>query len=79
MRFGNTVCGGGSFGAEKVLAIDIDPEAVKVSAENVKLNRCTDTVEVRQGNLIDGVDFKAGYNCGKPHGRSRDASHRTYA
>ena len=46
-------------GAEKVLAIDIDPEGVKVSAENVKLNRCTDTVEVRQGNLIDGVDFKA--------------------
>ena len=30
-----------------------------MSAENVKLNRCTDTVEVRQGNLIDGVDFMA--------------------
>lgn len=51
--------GAALLGAEKVLAIDIDPEVVKVSAENVKLNRCTDTVEVRQGNLIDGVDFKA--------------------
>ncbi|MCG4732754.1 50S ribosomal protein L11 methyltransferase [Casaltella massiliensis] len=51
--------GAALLGAEKVLAIDIDPEAVKVSAENVKLNRCTDTVEVRQGNLIDGVDFMA--------------------
>ena len=51
--------GAALLGAEKVLAIDIDPEGVKVSAENVKLNRCTDTVEVRQGNLIDGVDFKA--------------------
>lgn len=46
-------------GAEKTLAIDIDPEAVKVSEENIELNKCRDRVDVRQGNLIDGVDFKA--------------------
>lgn len=46
-------------GAGEVLAIDIDPEAVKVSSENVALNRCSDKVKVCHGNLVEGIDFKA--------------------
>lgn len=59
-------CGSGilSIGASlldagETLAIDIDPEAVKVSGENVALNNCSDKVTVQQGNLVDGIDFKA--------------------
>lgn len=51
--------GAALLGASKVLAVDIDPEAVKVSKENVALNGCSDEVEVRYGNLVEGIDFKA--------------------
>lgn len=59
-------CGSGilSIGASlleagETLAIDIDPEAVKVSNENIVLNNCHERVIVRQGNLVEGIDFKA--------------------
>ena len=45
--------------AGKIMAIDIDPEAVKVSKENSALNNCENKIEVRCGNLVDGIDFKA--------------------
>ena len=45
--------------AGKIMAIDIDPEAVKVSKENSALNNCEHKIEVRCGNLVDGIDFKA--------------------
>ncbi len=39
-------------GARSVLAIDIDPDAVLVAGRNVRQNNVTDTVEVRQGDLL---------------------------
>lgn len=48
--------GAALFGAGSVLAIDIDPDAVRVAAENVKHNRVDRVVSVRQGNLLDHVD-----------------------
>ena len=48
--------GAALFGAGNVLAIDIDPDAVRVAAENVKHNQVDNTVTVRQGNLLDHVD-----------------------
>ncbi len=70
MKKGNTVldvgCGSGilsigaaKLGASETLAVDIDPEAVKVTYENVMLNRCDDRVYVREANLVEGVDFTA--------------------
>ena len=47
--------GAALMGAGRVLAIDIDPDAVKVAAENVSHNHVSDIVEVRQGNLLDHV------------------------
>lgn len=47
--------GAALMGAGRVLAIDIDPDAVKVAAENVAHNHVSDIVEVRQGNLLDHV------------------------
>ena len=46
-------------GAGNTLAVDIDPEAVKVASENVVLNGCSDRVAVMEGNLVEGIDFKA--------------------
>jgi ribosomal protein L11 methyltransferase len=48
--------GAALFGAGNVLAVDIDPDAVRVAAENVKNNHVDDIVSVRQGNLLDHVD-----------------------
>ena len=48
--------GAALFGAGNVLAIDIDPDAVRVADENVKHNRVDGIVSVRQGNLLDHVD-----------------------
>ena len=48
--------GAALLGAGDVLAVDIDPDAVRVAAENVKHNRVDSVVEVRQGNLLDHVD-----------------------
>ena len=48
--------GAALLGAEKVLAVDIDPDAVRVAAENVIRNRVNDIVRVQHGNLLDRVD-----------------------
>ncbi len=57
--------GGALLGAKKVLGVDIDPEAVRVSLENVEMNShkmgeidgCE--VQIRKGDLTKGIDFKA--------------------
>ena len=45
--------GAAKLGAGHVLAIDIDPDAVKVASENVVLNGVDQSVSVRQGNLLE--------------------------
>ena len=47
--------GASLLGAGRVLAIDIDPDAVKVARENVTHNHVENTVSVQQGNLLDRV------------------------
>ena len=47
--------GAALLGAGHVLAIDIDPDAVKVARENTANNRVDNTVSVQQGNLLDRV------------------------
>ncbi len=46
----------GLLGAGSVLAVDIDPDAVRVAAENVHHNGLDHVIDVRQGNLLDHVD-----------------------
>ena len=46
----------GIFGAGSVLAVDIDPDAVRVAQENVTHNHLDHIVSVHQGNLLDRVD-----------------------
>lgn len=48
--------GAALLGAGHVLAVDIDPDAVKVAAENVAKNHVESTVTVQQGNLLEKVD-----------------------
>ena len=43
-------------GAEKITAVDIDPDAVRVAQENAALNGLADRIDVRQGDLIEGLD-----------------------
>ena len=43
-------------GAGHVLAVDIDPDAVRVARENVAHNGLDRKVDVRQGNLLDHVN-----------------------
>ncbi|MFZ5595944.1 MAG: 50S ribosomal protein L11 methyltransferase [Bacillota bacterium] len=45
-------------GASGVVALDVDPLAVKVAGENVRENNLGDRIEVRQGNLLDGIDLR---------------------
>ena len=47
--------GAALLGAGHVLAIDIDPDAVKVAKENVQKNHVENKVSVQQGNLLDRV------------------------
>ena len=42
-------------GADDVLAIDIDPLAVRTARENVEKNRLNDKITVRQGDLLEGA------------------------
>ncbi len=46
----------GLFGAGSILAVDIDPDAVRVAADNVHHNGLDDKVSVCQGNLLDHID-----------------------
>ncbi len=43
-------------GAQPVVAIDIDPVAVRTARENVAQNGLTGQIEVRQGDLLQGVE-----------------------
>ena len=47
--------GAALLGASHVLAIDIDPDAVRVAAENVAKNHVEQIVSVQEGNLLDRV------------------------
>ena len=47
--------GAALLGAGHILAIDIDPDAVRVAAENVKLNHVQHLISVQEGNLLDHV------------------------
>ena len=46
-------------GAEDVLGIEIDPRAVDVAKENVRLNGFDDKIRILQGDLTKGADIKA--------------------
>lgn len=46
-------------GAQKVVAVDIDEVACKVSKSNAQINSVGDTVEIKNGNLMDVVRGKA--------------------
>ena len=48
--------GAALFGARSVLAVDIDPDAVKVAKENVNHNGVSDVVTVQYGDLLKQVD-----------------------
>ena len=45
-------------GADKVLALDFDPVAVKAAGENVALNHLADKVTVRNSDLLKAADMK---------------------
>lgn len=46
-------------GAKESIGIDIDPNAITVSIDNIKLNGLADKVNVYQGDLTKGIDIKA--------------------
>lgn len=46
-------------GARKVIGVDIDEVAYRVSKSNVKINSVEDIVQIKHGNLMDVVDEKA--------------------
>ena len=48
--------GAALLGASHVLAVDIDPDAVKVASENVSKNHVDHSVTVQQGDLLKKVD-----------------------
>lgn len=43
-------------GAQDVLAIDIDPVAVRVARDNITLNGLSDRIAAREGDLLEAVD-----------------------
>ncbi len=50
---------GALLGASECLGIDIDPDAVSVANENIRINKLEDKVAAQYGNLTEGVDYKA--------------------
>ena len=46
-------------GADECLGIDIDPDAVRVSKENIEKNGLTDKIRAQYGDLTEGVDYQA--------------------
>ena len=42
-------------GANGIVAVDIDPDAVRVARENVAHNGLSDRIEVRKGDLLQGL------------------------
>ncbi len=45
-------------GANDVLGVEIDNDAVQVARENIERNGCSSTVKVIQGDLTKGIDYK---------------------
>ena len=43
-------------GAKDIVAVDIDPDAVRVARENVAHNGLTDAIDVRRGDLLQGLN-----------------------
>ncbi len=48
--------GAALLGARDVLAVDIDPSAVKVARENIEHNGLSNRVHAVEGNLLEGID-----------------------
>ena len=46
-------------GADRVIGVDLDPVAVRVSKENIMLNSMSAFTEIRHGNLMEVVSEKA--------------------
>ncbi|MGC5328457.1 50S ribosomal protein L11 methyltransferase [Brevibacillus sp. SYSU BS000544] len=42
-------------GASSILAMDLDEIAVRSAQENIKINKCSDEIQVKQNNLLDGI------------------------
>ena len=51
--------GAAALGCSYGLGVEIDPDAVEVAKENVEKNGLTRCIEIRQGDLTKGLDFKA--------------------
>lgn len=49
----------GMLGAKRVLAVDLDPVAVRVAEENIRRNGMERVVAARAGDLLAGVDMRA--------------------
>ncbi|SFE28763.1 50S ribosomal protein L11 methyltransferase [Alteribacillus iranensis] len=47
------------FGAEQILALDVDDKAVQVAEENIDLNNESNRIHVRKNNLLDYTEEKA--------------------
>lgn len=50
---------GAKLGSPDVLGVEIDPVAVEIAQENLKLNHVTDVARAQYGDLTRGIDFKA--------------------
>jgi len=46
-------------GSSRVLAVDIDPEAVRVAEENIRENNLEHIIEVRKTDIMEDLAFKA--------------------
>lgn len=51
--------GAALLGSNDVLGIEIDEDAVRVAGENIELNKVGDKVKAVQGDLTEGINFKA--------------------
>lgn len=43
-------------GASQILAMDLDEVAVRSAQENIKINKCSEQITVKQNNLLDGIE-----------------------
>ena len=46
-------------GSEIVRGVDIDPDAAAASLENAEKNHLSDRIEIRQGDVTEGLGFSA--------------------
>lgn len=47
---------GAKLGANHITALDLDPEAIRATEENIELNHCKDIVKVMQSDLLSALD-----------------------